>query len=303
MNARDASILMFVALGILSGLFAVGALEAVIMAFAYPMESGIVRVITLAAPFLFFLLLVWIAVHLIRFRTRYSEFLFPDPDTEAPQPRPQPGVLHLEGPQPVARRRDQNRGGQRHGQPGLAPQRLDHGRAIEEQVHLDPAAPARIGLPCEGVESRVIGERSREEGFPLTNFGDPPGDHGLLQDVARLGIDGVDRLPNRWPVLLQVSAQLAQRGEHACERRPHRRCRVRRAPGNRRYRGPVAPSLARISHQADIRGMKSLCYSISFESFAGNVLSQSVLFGFPPNLASHLGRFPLGHSYCSYVSL
>ena len=24
----------------------------------------------------------------------------------------------------------------------------------------------------EGVESRVIGERSREEGFPLTNFGD-----------------------------------------------------------------------------------------------------------------------------------
>jgi hypothetical protein len=44
--------------------------------------------------------------------------------------------------------------------------------------------------------------------------------------------------------------------------------------------------------------MKPLSYSIALESFAGNVLIQAVLFGFPPNLASHLGRSPLGHNDC-----
>jgi hypothetical protein len=69
---------MFVALGIWCGLFAVGILEGVVMTFAYPTEGGIPRVITLVASFLPFLFLVWLAFHLVRYRSRYSNLLFPD---------------------------------------------------------------------------------------------------------------------------------------------------------------------------------------------------------------------------------
>ncbi len=74
---------MFVALGIWCGLFAVGVLEGVVMTFAYPTEGGIPRVITLVAAFLPFLFLVWFGFHLVRYRSRYSNLLFPDSGLDA----------------------------------------------------------------------------------------------------------------------------------------------------------------------------------------------------------------------------
>jgi hypothetical protein len=43
--------------------------------------------------------------------------------------------------------------------------------------------------------------------------------------------------------------------------------------------------------------MKPICYSLASESFARSVLLPAVLFGFPTNLASHLGPSPLSHSF------
>lgn len=64
----------------------------------------------------------------------------------------------------------------------------------------------------EGVESSVIGERSRTEGFPLTNFGDPRivgwgGGVPIIVDGAVIGAVGISGLPEaddvemaRWAV-------------------------------------------------------------------------------------------------------
>jgi glc operon protein GlcG len=64
----------------------------------------------------------------------------------------------------------------------------------------------------EAVESSVLGERSRSEGFPLTNFGDPRyvgwgGGVPILVDGAVIGAIGVSGLPEaddvelaRWAV-------------------------------------------------------------------------------------------------------
>jgi len=51
----------------------------------------------------------------------------------------------------------------------------------------------------EGVPSRTIGERSREEGFPLTNFGDPRyigwgGGLPIVREGAVIGAVGVSGL-------------------------------------------------------------------------------------------------------------
>lgn len=52
----------------------------------------------------------------------------------------------------------------------------------------------------EGVESGLLGERSRTEGFPLTNFGDPRyvgwgGGVPIIVDGAVIGAVGVSGLP------------------------------------------------------------------------------------------------------------
>jgi glc operon protein GlcG len=64
----------------------------------------------------------------------------------------------------------------------------------------------------EGVESGVLGERSRTEGFPLTNYGDPRyvgwgGGVPILVDGAVIGAIGISGLPEaddvelaRWAV-------------------------------------------------------------------------------------------------------
>lgn len=64
----------------------------------------------------------------------------------------------------------------------------------------------------EGVESGVLGERSRTEGFPLTNYGDPRyvgwgGGVPIIEDGAVVGAVGVSGLPEaddvelaRWAV-------------------------------------------------------------------------------------------------------
>lgn len=74
---------MFVALGILSGVFAVGALANLAMAFSYPSEGGTARVISLLAAFLPFIIFVWLAFHLIRYRVRYSDLVFPNPEPDS----------------------------------------------------------------------------------------------------------------------------------------------------------------------------------------------------------------------------
>lgn len=64
----------------------------------------------------------------------------------------------------------------------------------------------------EGVESGVLGERSRTEGFPLTNYGDPRyvgwgGGVPIIADGAVIGAIGISGLPEaddvelaRWAV-------------------------------------------------------------------------------------------------------
>ncbi len=52
----------------------------------------------------------------------------------------------------------------------------------------------------EGVESGVLGERSRTEGFPLSNFGDPRyvgwgGGVPIIMDGAVVGAVGISGLP------------------------------------------------------------------------------------------------------------
>jgi len=59
----------------------------------------------------------------------------------------------------------------------------------------------------EGVESSVIGERVRSEGFPITNFGDPRfvgwgGGVPIVVDGAVVGAVGVSGLPERADVEL-----------------------------------------------------------------------------------------------------
>ena len=64
----------------------------------------------------------------------------------------------------------------------------------------------------EGIESSLLGERSRTEGFPLTNFGDPRyvgwgGGVPIIVDGAVIGAIGISGLPEaddvelaRWAV-------------------------------------------------------------------------------------------------------
>lgn len=63
----------------------------------------------------------------------------------------------------------------------------------------------------EGVESRVIGDRSREEAFPMTNFGDLRytgwgGGVPIIVNGAVIGAAGVSGLPE------EVDMELAQLG-------------------------------------------------------------------------------------------
>ncbi len=71
----------------------------------------------------------------------------------------------------------------------------------------------------EGVESSVLGERSRAEGFPITNFGDPRyvgwgGGVPLRVDGAVIGAIGVSGLPEAADVELArwAAASLADGG-------------------------------------------------------------------------------------------
>lgn len=59
----------------------------------------------------------------------------------------------------------------------------------------------------EGVPSRTIGERSREEGFPLTNFGDPRyigwgGGLPIVREGAVVGAVGVSGLTEEADIAL-----------------------------------------------------------------------------------------------------
>lgn len=63
----------------------------------------------------------------------------------------------------------------------------------------------------EGVPSRVIGERSRDEGFPLSNYGDARyigwgGGFPIVIDGTIIGAVGVSGLPE------EVDMELAQQG-------------------------------------------------------------------------------------------
>lgn len=63
----------------------------------------------------------------------------------------------------------------------------------------------------EGVPSRVVGERSREEGFPLSNYGDARyigwgGGFPIVVDGSIIGAVGVSGLPE------EVDMELAQQG-------------------------------------------------------------------------------------------
>ena len=71
----------------------------------------------------------------------------------------------------------------------------------------------------ERVESRVLGERSRTEGFPLTNFGDPRyvgwgGGVPIVVDGQVIGAIGVSGLPEEADVDLarEAAATLADGG-------------------------------------------------------------------------------------------
>jgi len=63
----------------------------------------------------------------------------------------------------------------------------------------------------EGVPSRVVGERSRDEGFPLSNYGDARyigwgGGFPIVVDGSVVGAVGVSGLPE------EVDMELAQHG-------------------------------------------------------------------------------------------
>jgi len=65
---------------------------------------------------------------------------------------------------------------------------------------IDIAVNKAFTAAREGVESAVLGARSREEGFPLTNFGDPRyvgwgGGVPIIVDGAVIGAVGVSGLP------------------------------------------------------------------------------------------------------------
>ena len=71
----------------------------------------------------------------------------------------------------------------------------------------------------ERVESRVLGERSRTEGFPLTNFGDPRyvgwgGGVPIIVDGEVIGAIGVSGLPEEADIELArwAAASLADAG-------------------------------------------------------------------------------------------
>ena len=73
---------MFVGLGILAGLYAVSALEGAFMAFSFASEGGVFRIVRLVAAFIPFLILVWLAFHLIRHRAAYTDVLLLEQVTE-----------------------------------------------------------------------------------------------------------------------------------------------------------------------------------------------------------------------------
>ena len=63
----------------------------------------------------------------------------------------------------------------------------------------------------EGVASQVVGERSRDDNFPLTNFGDPRyigwgGGVPIVVNGSVIGAVGVSGLPE------EIDMELAQRG-------------------------------------------------------------------------------------------
>lgn len=77
---------------------------------------------------------------------------------------------------------------------------------------IDIAIHKAFSAARQGVESSVLGERSRTEGFPLTNFGDPRyvgwgGGVPIIVDDKVIGAIGVSGLPEaadvelaRWAV-------------------------------------------------------------------------------------------------------
>jgi hypothetical protein len=79
MNAKHASSIMFVGLGIFAGLWGVAVLESAFMSFNFGSGAGPLRYILPVALFIPFLILVWAAVHLIRHHERYANALFPGP--------------------------------------------------------------------------------------------------------------------------------------------------------------------------------------------------------------------------------
>jgi glc operon protein GlcG len=76
---------------------------------------------------------------------------------------------------------------------------------------IDNAINKAFTAAREGVPSQTIGERSREEGFPLTNFGDRRyigwgGGFPIVVDGEVIGAVGVSGLPE------EVDMELAKRG-------------------------------------------------------------------------------------------
>jgi len=66
----------------------------------------------------------------------------------------------------------------------------------------------------EGVTSQVVGERSRSDNFPLTNFGDPRyirwgGGVPIIVNGTLIGAVGVSGLPE------EIDMELAQRGANS----------------------------------------------------------------------------------------
>ncbi len=84
MTARQVSILMFVGLGIVAGMFAVAIFHSAITVFAFVADQGGPRWVFPVVSTLPGFLMVWLAVHLVRYRERYSDYLvtMPAPPAE-----------------------------------------------------------------------------------------------------------------------------------------------------------------------------------------------------------------------------
>ncbi len=81
MNSRDLARLMFVGLGVICLIYAIAMFSSIALVFSLDIQDGLPRILSFAAPLLPLVCFGWLAAHLIRYRVRYSEHLFPEPQT------------------------------------------------------------------------------------------------------------------------------------------------------------------------------------------------------------------------------